>query len=102
MTRIHKLLLAFAIFPLASGLVRPMHGQAVANAEVHGVVQDSSGAVVPNAQVKATQTETGRGQSTVSGADGNFSLPNLPVGPYKLDVSGTGFKGYTQSGIILQ
>src|SRR6201991_5122772 len=76
--------------------------QAVANAEIHGSVQDASGAVVSGAQVKATQTETGYTQTTISGADGLYSLPNLPVGSYKIDVVGQAFKSYTQTGIVLQ
>src|ERR1035437_7687069 len=81
---------------------RAVYAQAVANAEIHGTVQDSSGAVVSGAQVKATQTDTGYTQTTVSGADGLYSLPNLPVGPYKFDVTSQAFKSYTQSGIVLQ
>ena len=34
--------------------------QAVANAMIHGVVSDATGAVVPGVKVKATQTETDR------------------------------------------
>src|SRR5690242_7618331 len=79
-----------------------LRAQAVANAEIRGVVTDSSGAVVPAAQVRATQTETGFIRSILSGADGSYALPNLPVGPYKLEVSSTSFATYTQSGITLQ
>ncbi len=75
--------------------------QAVANAQIHGVVTDSSGAVVPAAQVRAIQTETGQIQSTVTGPDGTYVLPNLPVGPYRLEVSAAAFSNYTQSGILL-
>lgn len=76
--------------------------QAVANAEIHGIVQDASGAVLSGAQVKATQTDTGYMQTAVSGSDGIYNLPNLPVGSYKIDVVVQAFKGYTQSGIVLQ
>lgn len=76
--------------------------QAVANAQIHGTVSDPSGAVVPGAQVKVTQTETGRIPTTVSGSDGSYVLPNLPVGPYKLEVSNTAFMTHVQSGINLQ
>jgi hypothetical protein len=76
--------------------------QAVANAQIHGTVRDGSGAVVPNAQIKATQIETGRVQTTVSGSDGTYSLPNLPVGSYSLAVTAPSFSSYTQSGIELQ
>ncbi|HEY4359008.1 MAG TPA: carboxypeptidase-like regulatory domain-containing protein [Acidobacteriaceae bacterium] len=97
--------IAFSTALLTAFLIGPTfraEAQAVANAELHGTVQDGSGAVVPGAKVTATQTDTGRVQSTTSGNDGNFSLPTLPVGAYKLDVTATGFKGYTQSGITLQ
>src|SRR5437867_8998653 len=76
--------------------------QAVANAEIRGVVTDASGAVVPAAQIRATQTDTGYVRNTLSGADGSYALPNLPVGPYKLEVGAKSFANYVQSGITLQ
>ena len=79
-----------------------VYGQAVANATIHGDVTDESGAAVPNAQVKATQADTGQVSSTVTASDGSYTLPNLPVGPYKLDVSAPAFNNYIQSGITLQ
>ena len=39
---------------------------------------------------------------TISGADGAYVLPNLPVGPYRLEVSAPSFSTYVQSGITLQ
>src|SRR5262249_35576964 len=76
--------------------------QAVANAAIHGVVTDHSGAVVPGAQVTAVQIETGRTRYTITAADGTYVLPNLPVGPYRLEVSSPAFNTYVQSGILLQ
>jgi hypothetical protein len=76
--------------------------QAVANAQIHGVVTDSTGASVAGAIVKATQTETSQTVSTESNSSGSYVLPNLPVGPYTLQVSAPNFSLYTQSGIILQ
>lgn len=95
----------FLILIAVSSLFLASHrsfAQAVANATIHGTVQDSSGAAVPGTQVKATQVDTGYTQTTVSGADGLYSIPNLPVGPYKLDFTSQAFKSYTQSGIVLQ
>lgn len=77
-------------------------GQAVNNAQIHGVVQDPSGAVVTGAQVVATSTETGATRSTVSGSDGTFVLADLQVGGYALEVTATGFKKYRQTGIVLE
>jgi hypothetical protein len=76
--------------------------QAVANAQIHGVISDSTGAVIPSAQIKATQTETGQVRTTVSGTEGSYVLPDLRVGPYRLEVTAQGFMNYIQSGIILQ
>ena len=78
------------------------YAQAVANAAIHGLVTDASGGVVPNANVKATQTNTGQVLSTATGTDGAYVLPNLPVGPYRLEVSSPAFSNYLQSGIVLQ
>lgn len=75
---------------------------AQATAQIHGVVQDSTGSAVPGADVKATQTETGQSRTVMSGADGSYVFTNLPLGPYQIEVSKQGFTTYLQSGIILQ
>jgi len=77
-------------------------GQAASVAQITGTVQDSTGSAVPDAQLKATQTDTGLVRNAVSGADGSYVLPSLPVGPYKIEVSKPGFSTYVQSGIVLQ
>ena len=81
------LIAAFLIAIFAS----PARAQAVANATIHGDVTDSSGAAVPNSQIKATQTATAQITHTTSGADGAYVLLNLPVGPYRLEVSAPSF-----------
>ncbi len=78
------------------------HAQAVANAEIRGLVTDASSAVISGAQVTVTQTDTGRIRTTATGSDGYFVLPNLPVGPYRLEVSSPSFATHIQTGIILQ
>ena len=71
-------------------------------AQINGTVKDASGLAVPGAELKATQTATGAVRTTTSGADGAFALPNLPIGPYLLEVTKEGFAKYAQSGILLQ
>jgi hypothetical protein len=73
----------------------------VSTTGISGVVQDPSGAVVANASIVATQTETNYAAKTVSGADGGFALTSLPVGPYTLTVTADGFAPYTQTGLVL-
>jgi len=75
---------------------------AQATSQIQGVVQDATGAAVPGAEVKATQTETGATRTVNSGAEGGYVLSNLPTGPYRLEVSKAGFSTYVQTGIVLQ
>src|SRR5215831_10928828 len=76
-------------------------GQAVNFASLQGRVTDSSGAVVPGASVQATQVTTGLVRSTLTNEEGNYLLPNLPVGPYEVKVSIGGFRDYVRKGIVL-
>ncbi len=76
--------------------------QAVGGGQIQGTVTDSNGGVVPGAQVEASQTESGFNRAVTSGGDGGYSLPNLPVGPYRLRVTKDGFQAYVQSGIVIQ
>ena len=73
-----------------------------ATAQISGTVKDQSGAVLPGAEITATQTETAAVRMTLSDETGSYVLPNLPVGPYKLEVSLPGFRTFVQSGIVLQ
>jgi hypothetical protein len=73
-----------------------------ATARIHGVVQDQSSAVVPNATVKVTQTETGISRTTVTETEGGYVFANLPLGTYRLEVQKEGFANALQTGIILQ
>src|SRR5213593_3154322 len=75
---------------------------AQATAELNGRVTDESGAVLPGVTVTATQTDTGFVRTVVTEGNGTYSMPNLPTGPYKLEVSLQGFKTYVQTGIVLQ
>lgn len=76
--------------------------QEVANAQIRGVVTDSSGLAVAGAQVKATQTDIGRSRAVPTSEDGAYVLTSLPVGPYRLEVTAPAFSSYVQSGLVLQ
>jgi hypothetical protein len=71
-------------------------------AQINGTVKDSSGAAIPDANVQATQTDTHVVRNSTTGADGTYVLPNLPIGPYQLEVTKEGFSKYLQTGIVLQ
>ena len=75
---------------------------AQATAALNGRVTDESGGVLPGVSVTATQTDTGFSRSAVTDANGTYVLPNLPVGPYQLEMTLQGFRTYMQTGIVLQ
>src|SRR5215471_21311131 len=70
-------------------------------AQIQGTIQDVSGSAVPGANVKATQTDTGAVRTTISDTDGTYVLANLPIGPYKLEISKPGFSTSVRTGIVL-
>src|ERR1051326_1035107 len=73
-----------------------------ATAQISGTVKDQSGAVLPGAEITATQTDTGVARTTVSNETGSYVLPSLPTGPYKVEASLPGFRTFVQTGIVLQ
>jgi hypothetical protein len=89
-----------AFFPL----ILPIHlfAQAVAVAEATGQIVDPSGAPVGNTSVKMVEVARGVSHETSSDATGRYTLPNLPVGAYRLEASAPGFRTYIQTGIMLQ
>ena len=70
-------------------------------AQVSGQVTDSTGAAIVNADVTMTEISKHEVHTTKSDASGSYTLPNLPVGPYRLEVKSPGFKDYIQNGIEL-
>src|SRR5437667_1275892 len=62
---------------------------------INGTVTDPSGAVVPNAAVKATESTTGIVHNTVTTSEGAFAFQDIPLGFYKVTVTATGFPAYT-------
>jgi hypothetical protein len=83
------------------GILSAIWGQAVSTSQVSGTVQDASGAPVAGAQVRLIQTETGQVRITAAGPDGSYLLPNLVIGPYRMEVSKEGFATYVETGIVL-
>lgn len=86
MNRTLKMKLACAIF---LGALIAMIGQAAwaqtNRATITGTVTDSTGAVVGDVEVTATNTGTNVPTKTTSNRDGIYTLPNLFPGPYSVE-----------------
>src|SRR5437867_961632 len=70
-------------------------------ANLGGTVLDATGASVPQATVKVLNKETGFTRTDLTGPDGAFTFPALPVGTYRLIAEKPGFSTYIQEGITL-
>ena len=78
------------------------YGQAGATtSSLAGSVVDSSGAIIPGADVVAKHNATGAESRAVSDATGNFTIPALPPGAYTVTVSLMGFKTVTMPDVQL-
>src|SRR5687767_5745417 len=75
---------------------------AQATAQISGRVQDQTGAVLPGAEITATQTGTGIARTTITNETGSYVLTNLAIGPYRLEAVLPGFRTFVQTGIVLQ
>src|SRR5437879_11678075 len=67
--------------------------QGGATGAITGTVQDSTGAVVANAEVRIVNQDTGAvARTTKTDANGSFTAPLLPVGTYTVAVTSPGFQ----------
>ena len=73
----------------------------VTSGTILGSVQDTTGALIPDATVTATAPTLGVTRTVKSGSNGTFSLSNLPAGTYQLQVAAKGFQTLTKDGVIL-
>ena len=73
----------------------------LSTASLSGTITDPSGAVVPNAKITLTQTDTNFIRVSTSKADGTYHEDFLPVGPYKVSVVAAGFKTLDHRGVVL-
>jgi Carboxypeptidase regulatory-like domain len=70
-------------------------------AHIRGTVTDPSGAGVPGAEVKATNTLTQVSTTVPSKDDGSYEFLSLPPGTYDVTVTKTGFRTSTAHAITL-
>ena len=93
-----KAILSLSFFLFSTVLA----AQTISTSRIRGTIQDPSGGAVAGAEVKLTQSATGAVRTATSGADGDYTLTDLSVGTYQLEVAKTGFTKFLQTGIVLQ
>ncbi|MGC2162210.1 MAG: carboxypeptidase regulatory-like domain-containing protein [Silvibacterium sp.] len=73
----------------------------ITTAALSGTVEDSSGAVMPNAAITLTSGERGIVRTTTTNGAGRYTFSQLPPSTYTLSVQVTNFTKYEQRGIVL-
>ncbi len=68
---------------------------------ISGHVSDSTGAVIPGANVTLTNLGTGASRSTVTTGAGDYTFPDVPPANYKVQVTHEGFKTATSQSVEL-
>jgi hypothetical protein len=64
---------------------------------LRGTVTDPSGAVIPNAAVHLTNQISGLDRTATSDGAGQFTIPNVPFNPYRIQVKADGFAALNQN-----
>ena len=73
----------------------------IVSGSIVGVVSDSTGAVIPDASVTATNAATGLARNARTDVQGVYTLPQLPPGIYSVAVTAEGFKRAEVAGVTL-
>lgn len=68
---------------------------------ITGHAEDPTGGVLRNVRITARHAETGLSRVTLTGSDGRFVLPSLPVGVYEVRAELEGFRPLVRQGIQL-
>jgi outer membrane receptor protein involved in Fe transport len=100
-TRVRALLLAAALgagFAVTSTLA-PVGMAQTSLGTLTGVVRDTSGAVLVNANVRLTNVQTGEVRNVNSDSLGAYRFDALTPGAYTLDVESTGFQKFNAKGV---
>jgi hypothetical protein len=92
-----------SLFAVILGLAVSSHVAAqVISGDLVGTILDKTGAVIPGARVEATKNDTGVKYQTVAGENGEYRIPNLPIGTYSVTASSSNFATTTINGFTIQ
>lgn len=73
----------------------------VLKGSIAGLVRDPSGAVVPNANVTATEMATGSKFTAVTNGAGEYAFPFVAPGTYRVEVAAGGFRSYQRENVVV-
>ena len=98
----HPGILAMLAIVAALVLAAPAVLAQVLYGTLTGTVVDSTGAVIPGAQVTALEAQTGVSQTATSDSAGIYRFPTLLPGTYKVTIAGQGFSPQETAGVLVR
>src|SRR5690242_15100697 len=89
--------LSAAVLLIASILIAlPTFAQKITG-DITGDVTDTTGAVLPNVTITVLNVDTGISRTANTSSSGNFRVPDLAIGNYKVTATAQGFKTLVQT-----
>jgi hypothetical protein len=79
----------------------PVYAQRT-TASVRGTARDTTQAVLPGVTITITNEATGLVREVTTNTEGVYVVPDLPIGPYKIEASLSGFRKAARTGVILR
>src|ERR1700735_4001195 len=73
----------------------------VSSGTITGQITDSSGAIMPNVQVRVTRVDTNVIRDLITDSAGIFVALNLLPGNYRVDATESGFQQQSKVGLVL-
>src|SRR5436189_5430335 len=96
-----RLFETIAVFGVLLAMAGTSYGQGGTTATLSGIAVDSSGGVIPGADITAKHAGTGASSSVVSNTEGVFVFPALNPGTYTVTASLQGFKTFIANNVVL-
>src|SRR5690349_16092696 len=90
-----------ALALIAALASQPVQAQVLFGSMV-GNVTDPSGAAVPAATVKITETNTGDSRTVQTNDAGLYNVSTVPAGTYQVEITKEGFRGFLASNIVVR
>ena len=94
--------MVLALLPVIAGAAasllvpRIVEAQSLVSGDIAGTVTDSTGAAIPGAKVRATNTGTGQVKEVTSSGAGNYRISLLQPGRYTVTATADGFADHAR------
>ena len=100
MRNLRSIIASLLVFACIYGFASTGYSQGTNLGAIRGTVTDPNGAVMPNAAVQVTDLETNITRDVTADSDGNYEVPALKPGNYKVTVTSSGFKTVAKEVVV--